>query len=60
MAAEKRGLEKTDLEATLVFMKRTRDGQYAEIDRASLDFLRVHEQTEPVYDDDKEYFFSIS
>jgi hypothetical protein len=42
----------------LTFLKRTRDGKYAKIDKESLDHPRVDDLREESYQDD-EYYYSI-
>ena len=42
----------------LTFLKRTRDGKYAKIDKESLNYPRVDDQREESYQED-EYYYSI-
>ena len=40
------------------FLKRTKDGEYAKIDRSALAYPRVKEQREPYYNNE-EYYYGI-
>ncbi len=40
------------------FLKRTKDGEYAKIDKSSLAYTRVKEQREPYYNEE-EYYHSL-
>lgn len=42
----------------LTFLKRTKNGEYAKIDKSSLAYPRVKEQRELTYDDE-EYYYSL-
>ena len=54
-----RSKEKEEEEKALVtFLKRTKEGKYAKIDKSSLIYSRVKEQREPIYTDE-EYFYSL-
>lgn len=45
--------------ALITFLKRTKEGEYAKIDKSSLACARVKEQREPSYNDD-EFYYSLS
>jgi hypothetical protein len=46
-------------EKTLItFLKRTREGKYAQIDKSSLPYSRAKEHREPNYTDE-EFFYSL-
>ena len=48
-----------ELEAELRrFLKRTKDGEYAKIDKSSLAYTRVKEQRESYYNDE-EFYYSL-
>ena len=51
-------LELKEEKILLTFLKRTRDGKYAKIDKESLNHPRVDDQREESYQDD-EYYYSI-
>jgi len=40
----------------LTFLKRTKDGEYAKIDRSTLAYPRVKEQREPYYNEEEYYY----
>jgi hypothetical protein len=42
----------------ITFLKRTKDGEYAKIDRSALVYPRVKEQREPYYNEE-EYYYSL-
>ncbi len=44
--------------AMITFLKRTKDGEYAKIDRSALAYPKVKEQREPNYNDE-EYYYGI-
>lgn len=44
--------------ALITFLKRTKDGEYAKIEKSSLAYPRVKEQREPYYSDE-EYYYGI-
>lgn len=44
--------------ALITFLKRTKDGEYAKIEKSSLTYPRVKEQREP-YFSDEEYYYGI-
>ncbi len=50
---------KKEKEALLTFLRKTREGQYAKIDKNALSLSRVKEQREADYSEE-EYFYSIS
>ena len=43
--------------ALITFLKRTKDGEYAKIDRSALAYPRVKGQREPYYEE--EYYYSL-
>lgn len=53
--SEKRGKEEKTL---ITFLKRTKEGKYAKIEKSSLAYPRVKEQREPYYADE-EYYYGI-
>jgi hypothetical protein len=44
--------------ALIIFLKRTKEGEYAKIDERQLAYPRVKEQREP-YFNDEEYYYSL-
>lgn len=44
--------------ALITFLKRTKEGKYAKVDKSSLLYPRVKEQREPSYSEE-EYFYSL-
>ena len=44
--------------ALITFLKRTKEGEYAKIEKSSLAYPRVKEQREPCYNDE-EYYYGI-
>jgi hypothetical protein len=50
---------KQEEDAILTFMKKTREGNFAEIDQTSLEYVRISTLTEPNYDEEA-YLFSYS
>jgi hypothetical protein len=56
--SEKFEERKKEEEALITFLKRTKDGEYAKIDKDSLAYSRVKEQREPYYNDE-EYYYSL-
>lgn len=56
----KRMSEKREKEekALITFLKRTKEGEYAEIDERQIAYPRVKEQREPYYTDE-EYYYGI-
>lgn len=51
-------MEKEEEKALITFLKRTKDGEYAKIDKSSLAYPRVKEQREP-YNNEEEYYYSL-
>lgn len=47
-------------EAILTFLKKTKEGEYAEIDTAAITYARLTEQRERNLCDDEDYFYSVS
>lgn len=58
MISEKFEERKKEEEALITFLKRTKDGEYAKIDKDTLVYSRVTEQREPYYNDE-EYYYSL-
>ncbi len=44
----------------LSFLKRTRDGKYAQIDKSSIPYSRIIEERETVESLEEEFYYSIS
>lgn len=56
----KPSVERQDEEkAIITFLKRTKDGEYAKIDKTSLSYARMKEQREADYSDEEEYYYSV-
>lgn len=49
---------KEEEKALITFLKRTKEGEYAKIEKSSLAYPRVKEQREPYYNDE-EYYYGI-
>ncbi len=45
--------------AILTFLKKTKEGKFAEVDLTSLEYVRISTMTEPNYDEEA-YLFSYS
>lgn len=45
--------------AILTFLKRTKEGKFAEVDMTSLEYVRISAMTEPDYEEET-YLFSYS
>ena len=58
MKAKNEKLALNEEKVLLSFLKRTRDGKYAKIDKESLNYPRVDDQREESYQED-EYYYSI-
>lgn len=48
-----------DLEATLIFLERTKNGEYAKIETSSLKYVRAYIEEQYINTDDKEYYLSF-
>jgi hypothetical protein len=48
-----------NIEVLLTFLKETKDGKYAIIEKTSLPFARIPEETEMIDIGDEEYYYSI-
>ncbi|MBM4136331.1 MAG: hypothetical protein FJ241_05790 [Nitrospira sp.] len=57
ISRKSRKIEKEE-KALITFLKRTKEGKYAKVDKSSLLYPRVKEQREPSYSDE-EYFYSL-
>ncbi len=49
-----------NLEKNLKFLKETKDGEFAEIEHSSFEYLRAHVDAQYINTDDKEYYHSFS
>ncbi|HAJ34048.1 MAG TPA: hypothetical protein DCK79_11995 [Candidatus Atribacteria bacterium] len=58
MKLKRKELRQKEEKVLLTFLKQTRKGKYAKIDKGSLPYLRVKEQREEDYSED-EYYYSI-
>lgn len=57
---EKReGKAKEEEETLIVFLEKTREGEYAKIERSSMRYARIEEETETV-EIDGDYYYGIS
>jgi hypothetical protein len=44
----------------LSFLKRTREGEYAQVDKSSIPYSRIIEERETVESPEEEFYYSIS
>ncbi len=51
---------KAEEKALLTFLRRTKEGKYAPIDKSSLPHLRITEESESIESSEEEYYYSIS
>ncbi len=58
MELEKPKEKEQEEKALITFLKRTKDGEYAKIDKSSLSYPRVKEQRELSYNEE-EYYYSF-
>jgi len=58
MKLEKKELIKEEEKALLTFLRQTKEGKYAKIDKSSMPYVRLKEQREEFYYED-EYYYSI-
>jgi hypothetical protein len=58
MDKKREKLKQKEEKTLLTFLKRTREGKYAKIDKTSLSYLRLKEQREESYSED-EYYYSF-
>jgi len=57
----KKNIKRSDEDNLLKFLKKTKDGKYAKIEKSSLSFIRVSEKNEFAESSHDEcYFYSIS
>jgi len=49
-----------DINILLSFLKRTKDGKYAEVERSSIPYSRIKEEGSfvEIYEEDEEYYYS--
>jgi hypothetical protein len=47
-----------DENVLLTFLQRTKDGEYAEVEKSSFPYCRITVQREEIYDDEEEYYYS--
>jgi hypothetical protein len=57
--SKKRFEDEQEKSAILTFLKRTKEGEFAEVDMTSLEYVRISAMTEPNYEEDA-YLFSYS
>jgi hypothetical protein len=55
----KRFKDEQEESAILTFLKRTKEGKFAEVDMTSLEYVRISAMTEPNYEEEA-YLFSYS
>lgn len=60
MSSDKKVEPIYDIEATLKFLEKTKNGDYAEIERSSLAHLRAHVDAQYVDVESQEYYHSYS
>ena len=51
---------KVEEKALLTFLRRTKEGKYAPIDKSSLHYSRITEESESIESSEEEYYYSIS
>ena len=51
---------KVEEKALLTFLRKTKEGKYAPIDKSSLPYSRITEETESIESSEEEYYYSIS
>lgn len=56
MISEKSKEREKEEKALITFLKRTKDGEYAKIDKSALAYPRVKEQREPYYYEEEYYY----
>ncbi|MBU8910690.1 MAG: hypothetical protein KOO65_05420 [Desulfobacterales bacterium] len=49
-----------NLEKNLIFLKETKDGEFAEIEQSSFEYLRTHIDAQYINTDTQEYYHSFS
>jgi hypothetical protein len=52
--------KKDSVEILISFLRRTREGKYAQIDETSLPYSRISEERETVASLEEEFYYSIS
>ena len=50
----------TDLDVQLTFLKETKDGKYAEIEKSSLPYVRISEDAQFIDTNQEEYYYSMT
>jgi len=58
MKKERKGLIRKEEKILLTFLKRTKKGKYAKIDKNSLPYMRIKERREEPYYEE-EYYYSV-
>lgn len=48
------------IDIILNFLKKTKNGEYAKIEKSSLEYIRIDEQPESINSSEEEYYYSIS
>ena len=51
---------KVEEKALLTFLRRTKEGKYAPIDKSSLPYSRITEESESIESSEEEYYYSVS
>jgi len=51
---------KDEEKALLTFLRKTKEGKYAAIDKSSLPYSRITEESESIELSEEEYYYSIS
>lgn len=51
--------DSAELSALVKFLEKTKDGEYAEIEKTSLDYSRLSSETETI-DTEENYYYSLS
>ncbi|MHB8278691.1 MAG: hypothetical protein ACYDIA_13700 [Candidatus Humimicrobiaceae bacterium] len=49
-----------NIDIMLNFLEKTKNGEYAKIEKSSLEYTRINEQTESINSSEEEYYYSIS
>ncbi len=48
-----------NLDESLKFLKKTKDGKYAQIEKSSLNYLRLHVEEQHIDEEEQEYWYSF-
>lgn len=59
VAPNNKNFKDQNLEVLLTFLKQTKEGKYAVIEKTSLSFARIPEETEVIEASEEEYYYSI-